>query len=410
MINCDVLRSAAPVPCALRLLMPCLLLIGSGLVAASDSSFDKQAYIGFGVGRANLSPTADRGSDFDIAGESNGSISLSLGRDFSKRFTGELVYADVGNLLLADGSRAEFSDISLAGLVYLFGASDRRDGFASYARVGVGELKVVNDPGFERDNDMHPVGGIGVEYTLRSGVSARADYVYLDSDAEYVSLSLLYRIGVDEEVSPAVPAAIGGSAETADISSPAPASMESEDSSAESSGLAASTAVQDVENLSLAGNAASDTVERIDDSFIGEPEFAESVDGSMQSTESSLHPCEPDGCEALTDTFSGITFQIGSATLTAESAALLDDVAGLMTLHPDLSLRLQSHTDSIGDPELNLELSKQRALAVFQYLKARGITADRVSARAFGGTRPVASNDTQEGRRANRRVDLLFSR
>ncbi|MFK7889653.1 MAG: OmpA family protein [Granulosicoccus sp.] len=402
----DSLRSSNRLPhtSGLLALLHGLLIAGCSLAAAAQSTFDRQAYIGVGVGRASFSTTAEQGADFEVAGESNGSINLSLGRDFYRRFTGELVFADIGDVSLADGSRAEFTDISLSGLFYLIGAKDRRDGFAAYARAGIGELKVANNPGFERENDVHPLGGIGLEYTLSSGISIRADYILVDSDVEYATLGLLYRIGVDEPATP-----VSTTASVIAESPPADDTLESVDRPAGSLGTAPSISEEPAENSSLAGATSTDAFGQPDTAAIERVESPDAAVELMDTSRDLIHPCEPDGCALLTDRFSGVTFQIGSATLTAESIVLLDDVAELMNAHTDLSLRLEAHTDNSGDSAQNLELSKQRALVVYQHLASREITVDRVSARAFGGARPIADNNTPEGRRANRRVDLIFS-
>jgi OOP family OmpA-OmpF porin len=77
-----------------------------------------------------------------------------------------------------------------------------------------------------------------------------------------------------------------------------------------------------------------------------------------------------------------------------------------MTQDPDLRLIIRGYTDNVGDPNTNLKLSVARANAVKEYLLARGVGVDRVFAFGYGETNPVASNDTEEGRRQNRRVEL----
>ena len=66
----------------------------------------------------------------------------------------------------------------------------------------------------------------------------------------------------------------------------------------------------------------------------------------------------------------------------------------------------QAHTDAQGDEVDNLELSRRRALSVVRYLIAQGISIDRLQARAYGESRPIADNETQEGRLINRRVEF----
>jgi outer membrane protein OmpA-like peptidoglycan-associated protein len=103
----------------------------------------------------------------------------------------------------------------------------------------------------------------------------------------------------------------------------------------------------------------------------------------------------------------GILFESGSATLEAESGPRLDRVVEYMTHLPSVRLRIAGHTDNVGNPARNQALSADRAAAVRDYLVSHGIDAGRLEAVGFGDTQPVASNDTEEGRRENRRIEAI---
>lgn len=80
----------------------------------------------------------------------------------------------------------------------------------------------------------------------------------------------------------------------------------------------------------------------------------------------------------------------------------------MLKAHADLRIRIEGHTDNVGNPDFNQKLSERRAAAVKTFLeKEYGIDGSRLEAQGFGDTRPVASNDTPEGRQANRRVELV---
>jgi OOP family OmpA-OmpF porin len=83
----------------------------------------------------------------------------------------------------------------------------------------------------------------------------------------------------------------------------------------------------------------------------------------------------------------------------------INDLVQVMKDYPDLKVVIEGHTDNIGTAEFNKELSQRRADAVKQYMVEKGIDANRITAEGFGFDRPIASNDTEEGRQKNRRVE-----
>lgn len=100
-----------------------------------------------------------------------------------------------------------------------------------------------------------------------------------------------------------------------------------------------------------------------------------------------------------------VTFKKGKAELTSASFPLLGLLASIAR-NCDARLEVASHTDAEGDAAINLKLSQRRADAVRKYLVQSGVDPDHVEARGYGETQPIADNGTEEGRRANRRVEL----
>jgi outer membrane protein OmpA-like peptidoglycan-associated protein len=104
----------------------------------------------------------------------------------------------------------------------------------------------------------------------------------------------------------------------------------------------------------------------------------------------------------------GILFDTGSADLRPESTPTLADIADALRARADLRLRIEGHTDNMGNAAANLALSEQRAKAVVAHLVERaGVAASRLEAAGLGDTKPSVSNDTPEGRQQNRRVELV---
>ncbi len=108
-------------------------------------------------------------------------------------------------------------------------------------------------------------------------------------------------------------------------------------------------------------------------------------------------------------TLRGVYFEFGKATLRPESFIALNDAAQILKDNPDIRVEIQGHTDSIGSAQGNLTLSERRAYSVVNYLvQYGGIDAQRLVAKGYGLTQPVASNNTEEGRALNRRVDFVI--
>lgn len=105
-----------------------------------------------------------------------------------------------------------------------------------------------------------------------------------------------------------------------------------------------------------------------------------------------------------------IQFDFNQASIKPESHGLLDEIAGVIKANPQLrKISIEGHTDSDGSDAYNLKLSRDRAAAVMRYLTEHGVEASRLASNGFGEQKPIASNDTPEGKEKNRRVDFLIT-
>lgn len=102
-----------------------------------------------------------------------------------------------------------------------------------------------------------------------------------------------------------------------------------------------------------------------------------------------------------------VNFDSGKASIKADSQATVDKMVALMQQAPQLQLEIAGHTDNVGNAAANQVLSEQRAKALVDALVAKGIGSSRLVARGYGATRPIAANDSEEGRARNRRVELI---
>jgi OOP family OmpA-OmpF porin len=103
-----------------------------------------------------------------------------------------------------------------------------------------------------------------------------------------------------------------------------------------------------------------------------------------------------------------ILFDFDKATLRRDVEFNLVKIATILNQFPEMKIVIEGHTDSVGTEEYNLGLSQRRAKAVFEFLISQGVAEERMSWEGYGESRPVADNDTEEGRQRNRRVDLVI--
>lgn len=118
---------------------------------------------------------------------------------------------------------------------------------------------------------------------------------------------------------------------------------------------------------------------------------------------------DANGCEIEEIVLRGVIFDTNKATLKASSTAILDSVVDILKQRPNAKVELRGHTDNVGKDAYNQKLSERRAVAVVDYLVSKGIPAANLTAKGFGESNPIATNDTPDGREQNRRVTLQFT-
>lgn len=105
----------------------------------------------------------------------------------------------------------------------------------------------------------------------------------------------------------------------------------------------------------------------------------------------------------------GVSFDYDQAVVPADEAPIIDQAADLLLADPAVRIVVEGHTDNRGTDAYNQRLSERRARAVCDYLESRGVAASRLEAVGFGESKPVADNETEEGRAQNRRVELRIA-
>ena len=107
-------------------------------------------------------------------------------------------------------------------------------------------------------------------------------------------------------------------------------------------------------------------------------------------------------------TVNNIQFNTGKASLTTSSIPTIENLFQTLQNNPSINIEILGHTDNVGDSLFNIELSKERAGSVKKALLEKGVDSDRIDVTGLGATQPIEPNDTEIGRKANRRVEILI--
>lgn len=132
--------------------------------------------------------------------------------------------------------------------------------------------------------------------------------------------------------------------------------------------------------------------------------IADSADDCLDSTLNAL--VDESGCEVVMGVIRGLTFAPNQVELSADAEAVLGNYVEVLKRYPDVVVSVEAHTDNRGKAMDNLELSKQRVLAVAQFMVSNGIPASQLKPYGRGESRPRAANATAQGREQNRRIEI----
>jgi len=332
-------------------------------------------YGGLGFGTSGIEPEVNN-SGFEVTDSVGNGVQLFIGRDISPRisvegYLSQLGEAHVDNFGTGDSGSVEYTTLGASGLLYLFGGSGKksfatRSGFSVYGRLGIGR---INNSGvgvdFNRSSPWNVSGGMGAEYNLKNGFGLRAEFQSFDSDARVVSFNVVKRFRIERQNGRLK---FKGRSEDLVL--------------VEASSKSPRLAKKDSD-----GDGVSDYID--DCNSTGE--------GKLVGT---------NGCE-FTGVLEGVTFSSGSSKLTNPGTNALDQVVSALNKNSDVSVSIQAHTDNRGPAEKNMALSRKRAESVVRYLVESGsIDLKRISAIGYGESRPLKTNQTAEGRTANRRVEI----
>ncbi len=373
-------RAAAKVSSRKHIGLLALILL---LVSGASQAGTSQWYLGGSLGQSTVDPEPGDPA-ITVTQDSDLGLKLFAGYDFTNHLTLEGFVVDLGNAELSNKDEVGYRLYGLTGLVYF---KPSLPGGNAFLKAGVSTLDNNADTQYQQENDTQAFVGIGGEYQFESGISFRAAYEYYADDARLLSLGLMRRFG--EVYTPPEP----------------------------------EVKVVEVEKVpevdgDADGDGVPDSVDQCPDTTKGVEvdakgcEFDLDGDGVLNdvdkcpSTPKGM-PVHADGCPKFTGVLEGVHFETGKTVLTERSKKILDGIAEQMMLYPELNVVVVGHTDSVGSEEYNKKLSIGRAKSVSDYLLSRGVSAHRLRYAGYGEKYPRASNDTEQGRALNRRVELL---
>jgi len=332
---------------------------------AEEGDFHKKLYIGVAGGVTKVSPEIRGGQNLEVTEDESEGGKVFIGWDFRPHMALELGVADLGEAEIGPNSVGtvgyEVADLSLVYHFYNLGGYDRlisRQGLGAFWKLGIGAMDNESELDVTRENDVHAMAGLGIEYGTRMGLALRGEIEAFDEDAMMASVGLLWRLG-------------GGGGKAG-------------------GGLFSSGLGAKLPGLGSDDSDSDGVPNNLDDC----PDTAEG------------QPVTATGCAMFGGVLDGVKFASGSDELTDEAQSVLNDAADALLEYPNVNVEVQAHTDSQGAADYNLDLSKRRALATVRYLMLRGVPSEQLQARAFGESKPLEANDTAQGREANRRVEF----
>jgi len=334
----------------------------------------RHIYLGFGLGASDLSPDASEVPGVDFIDENEPAFQFNVGVDVNKWLAAELQAVDLGTIDFSPSGSIDYREIGASALFYVGKSRHgwKRRGFSAFGRAGVGFLDNQGSGGidFDQINPVHLLLGVGAEWNTTIGLGIRAEFTTFEEDINFANLGLIYRFGRPQRTRP--PQTVQQAIEPV-ISQPIEAPI--------------STPIPAVAVLDNDQDGVIDSEDLCPTTAVGV-----AVDSS--------------GCAIFSGTLQGVNFPSNSAFLVDSAKARLDEVVGTLIQYPQMQFELSAHTDNQGDAGANQALSAKRARAVAAYLVQSGIDVNRMTARAFGETVPIDTNETAEGRRNNRRVEL----
>lgn len=410
----------------LALALVSALGFATSATAADEQSFDDRFYI---------TPMVSFGAfdHLNLGPESNWGGQLAVGKSLNQYLSLELYVSHFNDVELNRklGGNDSFDSTSYGLSALLFPAKDI---LPVFALVGIGEGTYDFDGSASSawdDQDASYVDlGVGIVIPLTdSGIALRSEYRYRTADVDAPSGG--EEVFYNDIISLGIQIPIGAPADQTIEPEPAKPTDTDNDGVTDDQDRCPATpkgTQVDLNGCPVETDQDSDGVLDKNDDCTGTPAGTAVnehgcpviTDGDNDGVADQIDACPGTmadtkvnklGC-VVTETgnivLHGVHFKIGSSELTVDAKARLDEVVESLKNAKKVEVEVRGHTSSTGSSALNMRLSQERAQSVMNYLTSQGIDSDRLRTQGFGETRPIATNETEEGRAKNRRVELYI--
>jgi len=350
------------------------------LLSTQAHALQDQWFVGIGGSGAWLQPNPEE-PGLGIKNRQGVGGNVFFGLDFDDRSSGQITLYSLGEAELKNKELVPYAAADISVLYRFYDSKDariRRGGMsvALYGRFALGYLNRDTKTRLTDDAAVYFGAGGGLEWFITHNFSMRMEGLYHSNDVASGSIQLVARFG--------------GAPRLRRPTRPSPITTDSE----LSTGTAQSTApivdkpVTTVQIADLDGDKIPDSQDRCPGSTVG-------------------FPVRATGCALFDGVLSGVSFFKGSEELMPGSFVQLDYLASVMKQFPKARVELHAHTDNTGSVRDQAVLTRKRLRTMGVYLVGKGVSANRLVLRSFGGTRPLYENGTERGRTGNNRIEVL---
>lgn len=355
--------------------------------------FSSRVYAGGSAGATRLSPETS-GTRFTISDREGTATQLRLGVDVNSLLSVELDTSVLGSASVREvEADVSYTSLTASTLFYVLGDPGnraRRIGWQGYGRLGYSLVQKASVVQPFDESGSNLLLGIGAEYGFRNGFGFRGEVSRFDSDATLFGLGLVYRFGMSARQVGAVVASVAKDSIPGTTSEPSLGS--------------ASPVTGHVSLVHEGPYAALWSQPKRDGDSDGDGVLNE--DDSCRKTKRNTAVGQ-NGCGLFDAVLAGVTFKPGTSWLSPTARQEIDEVVSVLLAFPEARIEVQAHADNRGPEEINDIVSAARAEKVADYMIKQGVGEQQLVAKGYGESRPLATNDTAEGRSQNRRVQLV---